>query len=151
MHIYTHTLLVFQNWQSRIYWERNTHQVLSIWRYGHAQDVGCVSNVPILCAFPSTRYCVQFLSTLNIPWRCKQSTKLTLTIFTFIHISFFMHASVEYQNRIFQDFNAYWHLMMEQSLAAEKMYLSSEEMTRQVTGSLCPLKTLISEASGGMS
>ncbi len=41
--------------------------------------------------------------------------------------------------------------MMEQSLAAEKMYLSSEVMTRQVIGSLCPLNTLISEASGGMS
>lgn len=40
---------------------------------------------------------------------------------------------------------------MEQSLAAEKMYLSSEVTTRQVTGSLCPLNTLISEASGGMS
>lgn len=43
------------------------------------------------------------------------------------------------------------HLIMEQSLAAEKMYFSSEEMTRQVTGSLCPLNTLISETSGATS
>lgn len=40
---------------------------------------------------------------------------------------------------------------MEQSLAAEKMYLSSEVMTRQVIGSLCPLNSLMSEASGGES
>lgn len=40
---------------------------------------------------------------------------------------------------------------MEQSLAAEKMNFSSELMTRQVIGSLCPLNSLISEASGGMS
>lgn len=44
----------------------------------------------------------------------------------------------------------YLHLMMEQSLAAEKMHLSSGEITRQVIGSLCPLNTRISEASGGM-
>lgn len=41
--------------------------------------------------------------------------------------------------------------MIEQSLAPEKMYLSSEVMTRQVIGSLCPFNTLISEASGGKS
>lgn len=40
---------------------------------------------------------------------------------------------------------------MEQSLAAEKMYLSSEVMTRQVIGSLCPRNTLISEESGATS
>lgn len=40
---------------------------------------------------------------------------------------------------------------MEQSLAAEKMYLSSGVMTRHVIGSLCPLNILISEGSGGMS
>lgn len=41
--------------------------------------------------------------------------------------------------------------MIEQSLAAEKMHLSSGVMTTQVTGSLCPLNNLISEASGAMS
>lgn len=40
---------------------------------------------------------------------------------------------------------------MEQSLAAEKMYLSSEVITRQVIGSLCPRNTLISEESGATS
>lgn len=40
---------------------------------------------------------------------------------------------------------------MEQSLAAEKMYFSSEVMTRQVIGSLCPCNTLISEESGATS
>lgn len=47
--------------------------------------------------------------------------------------------------------NGNQHLIMAQSLAAEKMYLSSEEMTRQVTGSLCPRNTLISDASGAWS
>lgn len=51
---------------------RNTHQVFSIWRYGHTQDVRCMSNMAILCAFPSTRYRMQFLPALNIPWRFKK-------------------------------------------------------------------------------
>lgn len=51
----------------------------------------------------------------------------------------------------FWHFKVYSHLIMEQSLAAEKRYLSSEVMTRQVIGSLCPLNSLMSDASGGKS
>lgn len=51
----------------------------------------------------------------------------------------------------FKHFKVYSHLIMEQSLEAEKMYFSSEVMTRQVIGSLCPLNSLMSEASGGKS
>lgn len=41
------------------------------------------------------------------------------------------------------------HLMREPSLEAEKMNLSSGEMTRQVTGSWCPRSTRILAGSGG--
>lgn len=41
------------------------------------------------------------------------------------------------------------HLMREPSLEAEKMNLSSGEMTRQVTGSWCPQNTRMLAGSGG--
>lgn len=41
------------------------------------------------------------------------------------------------------------HLMREPSLEAEKMNLSSGEMTRQVTGSWCPRSTRMLAGSGG--
>lgn len=39
--------------------------------------------------------------------------------------------------------------MIEQSLDAEKMYLSSGEMTRQVMGNWWPRSILMSDMSGG--
>lgn len=44
---------------------------------------------------------------------------------------------------------AHLHLMREPSLEAEKMNLSSGEMTRQVTGSWCPRSTRMLAGSGG--
>lgn len=42
-------------------------QVLAVRRYGDTQDMGCMSNMAILCSFPPTSYCVQSLTILYIP------------------------------------------------------------------------------------
>lgn len=122
----------------------------------------CRSSVPFLppgimwSFFPLSTSPEDIWKTLN--WNCQiRSLASAASVrFTFIHISYFpqkCHAcfSEVSKTKDFRDFNVYQHLIMEQSLAAEKMYLSSEVMTKQVIGSLCPLNTLISEASGGTS
>lgn len=114
------------------------YQVFSIWWNSHAQDVSSVSHVFLRRAFPSTRYRVEPLPALNVPFNTHNtSSKLPL-------LRIDSHAFLE-EGKIT---NIDSHLMIVQSLAAEKMYLSSEEMTRQVTGSLCPRNTLISDTSG---
>ena len=47
---------------------RKTHQVLSIWGDGHAQDLRGVAPMTSLSSLPSPLYCVQLLSSLNVPW-----------------------------------------------------------------------------------
>lgn len=131
---------------------RTSHQIFSIWWNCHAQDVSSVPNMSVLCSFPSTWYCVQFLAALDIPWWLLKKNKSETTIKKQLRcfwktIRFNGFFSME----DLKHFKVYSHLMMEQSLAAEKMYLSLEVMTRQVIGSLWPLNSLISEASGGKS
>lgn len=124
---------------------RTSHQIFSIWWNCHTQDMSSVPNMSVLCSFPSTWYCVKFFPALNIPWRYlkqnEQQQKMMSCINKYTRLNT-LHQMQDFKHS---------HLIMEQSLAAEKMYLSSEVMTRQVIGSLCPLNSLMSEASGGKS